>query len=417
MAPVPVLEFFFDIVCPFAYVASVRLRSLRAPGGVRIVPVPVLLGGIYGLTAAPQGKHASATSAMNMRKSSFVARDLQRTAERFRVKISYHPNHPVRSVDALRMLHAVSDPDDRMRLADALFRAYWIENVNVADHAVLLEIARKVLGSLPFDANSVFTDRRHADALTEATSRAVSLGAPGVPYFHLPATVVGTPTSFWGGDRLHFVEWELLKLSNNDAHVAPLPQLRLGSGNITTLPPVKQQLMMKDMSDWLEYWSALMPVPEKPYTLTWPTKFPINSVPAARAVIKHRLAASALFDAAWRDSRDISDAQVVAEVVAEAARKALGDSATEQELSAFLNKGDAEAAKQQLWENGRRASRAGCFGVPSFVVCECQHNGLAGCECGGAGLVWGQDRIMDVLVDILAGMEMGAGAVPMAGKL
>ncbi|KAJ3208584.1 hypothetical protein HDU82_002230 [Entophlyctis luteolus] len=74
-----------------------------------------------------------------------------------------------------------------MRLADALFRAYWIENVNVADHAVLLEIARKVLGSLPFDANSVFTDRRHADALTEATSRAVSLGAPGVPYFHLPA--------------------------------------------------------------------------------------------------------------------------------------------------------------------------------------------------------------------------------------
>jgi 2-hydroxychromene-2-carboxylate isomerase len=68
---------------------------------------PVLLGGIYKLTAAPQGKDGSASDVMPAAKKRAHTQDLKRTIHKYQVPIRWHPKHPIKSLSALRLLHAL----------------------------------------------------------------------------------------------------------------------------------------------------------------------------------------------------------------------------------------------------------------------------------------------------------------------
>ena len=41
------VDFFFDVVCPYAYIASQQIEAIAQKNNARIRWVPVLLGGIY----------------------------------------------------------------------------------------------------------------------------------------------------------------------------------------------------------------------------------------------------------------------------------------------------------------------------------------------------------------------------------
>ncbi|KAI8617558.1 DSBA-like thioredoxin domain-containing protein [Chytriomyces sp. MP71] len=448
------LELFFDIVCPYAYLASQRLGTLPI-GSDQIEFTPVLLGGIYALTAAPQGKAGSATDAMNVSKAKVMRRDFQRTVQRANINLNWHPLHPVKSLNAMRLLAAVTDRQVRSRLAMALFRAYWVDNLDISDTKVLLTIVKSKLdGAASILNETTFTSQAHTDTLRANTARVVSLGAPGVPFFHLPTTVHGDPASYWGGDRIHFVHshlnWLHARERGENPLPPPVPQWRrvspsalplrrertlvffwdfsspwsymawrvvrerlqplcgpllnvmhvpflvgglfkeLGSTNILGLPPVKAAHMRKDMADWCTYWDTLpypgttdAMIPREPMRVVWPEVFPIRSILASRVAILCPKTMGPLFDACWRDNRDVSQADVIMEVL----REAKLDGADEVVARA---RGD-EGVKKVLWENGERASRLGLFGVPSFVVCD--------------DVVWGQDRIMDVIVELRCGVD------------
>jgi len=198
----PSVVFYYDVVCPYAYLASQRIESIAERNGARVEWRPTLLGGVYEATKAPQGKDGSASDVMPANKKALSARDLQLQLKRFGVPLNWHPQHPVKSVDALRLLIAVPDAH-RPALSHALFKAYWVDNKDVSDRAVLLDIAARVLR---LDENSknelavaVAAEKVKA-ALHQHTAEAVEKGAPGVPAF-----VVGDKL-FWGQDRLHFVD-------------------------------------------------------------------------------------------------------------------------------------------------------------------------------------------------------------------
>lgn len=58
----PTAIFYFDCVCPFAYIAAVaRLPDIARVTNATITWKPVVLGALYQMTAAPQGKDGSAT--------------------------------------------------------------------------------------------------------------------------------------------------------------------------------------------------------------------------------------------------------------------------------------------------------------------------------------------------------------------
>ena len=101
----PVVRFYFDICCPFAYLASTQLQSLSKRTGIRVEWIPVLLGGIYELTKAKQGKTGSATDTMSVQKRSWFERDfglqLNRAGSDIKQAFKFHPQHPVKTVHGI----------------------------------------------------------------------------------------------------------------------------------------------------------------------------------------------------------------------------------------------------------------------------------------------------------------------------
>jgi len=205
------LHFNYDISCPFAYIASTRIRALATRTNTRLIYRPVLLGAIYRATAAPQGAAGSASDVFNAAKKRVASASMARTLKRYQIAYSPPPQHPRKTVDALRLLYALEDGEQRENVTNALFRAYWVEGRDVADKKVLLEIAAGcgVRGL----SVAVFGDEAARRELSVATEEAIQRGAFGVPGFWIPMRD-GGGRFFWGQDRMQFVEATLRAMAS-----------------------------------------------------------------------------------------------------------------------------------------------------------------------------------------------------------
>ncbi|KAF1923428.1 thioredoxin-like protein [Didymella exigua CBS 183.55] len=219
----PTLVFNYDISCPFAYIASTRVKALADRTNSKLIYRPVLLGAIYRATAAPQGAAGSASDVFNPTKKSVTAQSMQRTLKRYKIKYSPPPEHPRKSVNALRLLYCVPDGEERRILSERLFAAYWANNEDVTNTEVLIKIAKDsgITSASALNENS-FASAEARKELETATSEAIERGAFGVPGFWIPGakwtdTSGETKTGrfFWGQDRMHFVEATLLSFRNN----------------------------------------------------------------------------------------------------------------------------------------------------------------------------------------------------------
>src|SRR6187200_2173272 len=131
--PARSLEFWFDYTCPFAYLGSTQARALATRMGLELTYKPLLLGGVFRALGTPQNLFES----LSIAKGAHNMADMQRWARRFGVVLKMPPNHPMRSVDALRATLATNiDP----KVVDAFYRAYWVENRDIADRAVIREV-------------------------------------------------------------------------------------------------------------------------------------------------------------------------------------------------------------------------------------------------------------------------------------
>lgn len=50
----PIVEFFYDLQCPWAYIASKRIEQITKRTNAKVIWTPVLLGEIYKAIKAPQ---------------------------------------------------------------------------------------------------------------------------------------------------------------------------------------------------------------------------------------------------------------------------------------------------------------------------------------------------------------------------
>jgi 2-hydroxychromene-2-carboxylate isomerase len=142
---------------------------------------------------------------------------------RYKIKYNPPPQHPRKSVNALRLLYCVPDGEERRVLTEKLFAAYWVENLDVTNTSTLLEITKKsgIASASNLNANS-FANAQARKELEAATAEAIERGAFGVPGFWLPSVewtdVNGEARAgryFWGQDRMHFVEASLISLQSN----------------------------------------------------------------------------------------------------------------------------------------------------------------------------------------------------------
>ncbi|MEA2746860.1 MAG: hypothetical protein QOI41_1003 [Myxococcales bacterium] len=403
--PAKSLDFWFDYTCPYAYLGSTQARALAARMGVELTYRPMLLGGVFRANDTPQKLFATLAPA----KAEHNMNDMQRWAKRFGVKLTMPANHPLRSVEALRATLATGiDP----RVVDAFFHAYWADNADIGDRAVVA----KVLASCGHDAARILDaidTPAIKDDLRARTDEAVALGIFGVP-----AWVVDGTHLYWGQDRMRFVEgcaaqsterspsqettpsrlpsptstdkvldvyWDFSSpfayvgaaqiagvARRTGARVSWNPLLlgglfkSIGTAEVplATFSKAKQQYILKDV----ERWAAYAGVPFR-----FPTRFPAQSLRALRVYLAlpeaHRATyRDAVFRACWAEDRDISDDAVLASCIAddEVARDAIANA-------------NSDAVKSELRRVTELAAQRGVFGVPTFGV--------------GRELFWGQDRL------------------------
>lgn len=112
------IEFYFDLVCPFAYIASNVVDSLAESAGRRVIWKCVALGGVYNLSDAPQGKK-SASSIMSPSKRKWFGRDLLIQASRRGVELAFPKDWPTLTLKPMR----VCNPSTLTLNAHSLFFA------------------------------------------------------------------------------------------------------------------------------------------------------------------------------------------------------------------------------------------------------------------------------------------------------
>ncbi|ULQ47775.1 2-hydroxychromene-2-carboxylate isomerase [Flagellatimonas centrodinii] len=186
------LDFYFDLMSPFAYLAHQRLPGLAGRYGYTLRYWPIDL---------PAAKRAAGNSGPpNVKipvKLRYLKTDLDRWAQRYGVPLIFPP-----SLDSTLLNKAVFFAIDR-DAAEVFVRhawhAVWGEGSDMSDPALLRTLAL----ALGWDAGEVldFVYSPEGQARYDASNR----GAQERGVFGTPTMMIGDDM-WWGNDRLDFLE-------------------------------------------------------------------------------------------------------------------------------------------------------------------------------------------------------------------
>ncbi len=191
------LELYWDFSSPYAYLASTQAEALAKRTGSKLVWRPMLLGAVFKQVGQVDVPILSFSDA----KRDYLSKDMFRWAEHWAVPFRFPSRFPVNTVKALRVYLALPE-ERRDAFRAATFRAYWAEDRDIADDAVL----RELVGD-PAAAEAALArtqDPAVKQALFEATDRAVKAGV-----FGAPSWIIDEKELFWGQDRIPLVEHAL----------------------------------------------------------------------------------------------------------------------------------------------------------------------------------------------------------------
>lgn len=189
------LEFFFDYVSPYSYVAQAAVKPVIARTGAELVLRPMFLGGVMQATGnRPPGLVPA--------KGKYMNRDLARCCQRYGLSLHFNPHFPMNTRGLTRAtIGLAADPAQRDRFVAACFNLCWNDprGVDPSDPAAL----SAVLAEAGFDPEEIMALAESEDnksALKANTDEAVARGAFGAPTFFVGDEM------FFGHDRLDFAE-------------------------------------------------------------------------------------------------------------------------------------------------------------------------------------------------------------------
>ena len=180
------IEFFFDPVSPYAWLASTKLDAIAAETGEPICVRPILFAGLL-------KEHGQKGPAEIPSKRDYTFRDIMRRAHALELPFEGPPAHPFNPLLALRLCVAEEDDARRQKLAQALMRAAWEEGKDLTSKGDVEEVLQASGGNVTL-AHAQRPDVKKA--LIEATEHAIANGIFGVPTFRVEGEL------FWGEDRI-----------------------------------------------------------------------------------------------------------------------------------------------------------------------------------------------------------------------
>ena len=183
------LDFYFDFISPYSYLAYKRLSSLNKDNILNINYKPILLGGLHNL-----GKITP--PAFNERKLKNMKSDCELIAVKNNIEFKWNLKFPINSLYLMRG-YLVVDKDLKKKFFEICFDAYWKDNKDISKE----ENVNEILNVLKIDKKKFFLDIENPDIknkLKELTNNAFNNDIFGAPTFIVNNKI------FWGQDRLSY---------------------------------------------------------------------------------------------------------------------------------------------------------------------------------------------------------------------
>ena len=201
------LEFYFDFLSPFAYLAHDRVCGLARRYGRKLAYLPIDL---------PAAKIAAGNTGPSNRdipaKLRYLMTDVGRWAQRFNLPVSFPA-----SLDSHRMNAGTFYALDRglgEKYVRAGFHLGWGTGGDMGSDETLTRLA-EIMGWPPAEFIEYAGASKALPEYVASTRQAVERGVFGVP------TVIVDDQMWWGNDRLDFVEEYLGELENRSAEGTP----------------------------------------------------------------------------------------------------------------------------------------------------------------------------------------------------
>ena len=190
------LEFFFDYVSFYSYLASTQVEAVAQRSGAELVWRPFLLGAVMKVTG-------STPVVGDPHKGPYAVKDVADWARHYGLpEVKLPDGFPFRTVTLMRLaLVALEHGGGAIsRLTHAAYRAAFAEARDPSDPAVTEALLREA-GLEPAAALARAEAPDIKDALRRNTDEALARGAFGAPTFFVNGTDM-----YFGNDRLVLVE-------------------------------------------------------------------------------------------------------------------------------------------------------------------------------------------------------------------
>ena len=118
------LDFYFDFISPYSYLAFKKLESLNSNKKINVNYKPMLLGGLHKLGGiiAP---------AFNERKLKNMKNDCELIAIKNNIDFEWNKKFPINSLHLMRGYLVISD-DLKKKFFEICFEAYWKDNKDIS---------------------------------------------------------------------------------------------------------------------------------------------------------------------------------------------------------------------------------------------------------------------------------------------
>jgi 2-hydroxychromene-2-carboxylate isomerase len=197
------IEFFFDCSSPWTWLAFRNLQPMARELDVEVKWRPVLVGGIF---------NAVNPSVYEFRergvpaKQAYLLKDLQDWARFSGLTIHFPPRvFPVNSVKSMRGCLLLEPEGKLVPFAEAVFEAYWAQQLDISQDAVLAALCDRV-GVEPQRFLAGIATPEIKTALKANTDEVIARGG-----FGSPTIFVGGDDMYFGNDRLVLVRDAVLR--------------------------------------------------------------------------------------------------------------------------------------------------------------------------------------------------------------
>ncbi len=195
-----VIDTYLSLNSPWAYLGGPRLAVIAKRHGAEVRVKPVSLGEIFPKTGGlPLPKRAPARQAYRLAELKRWSRFLDMPLN---LKPAFFP--AAEDLAAGCVIAAGQTGGDALGLSQAILRAVWAEEKNIADEATLAELAQ-ASGHDPVALLAKAREPRTAETYAALTGEALARGVFGAPSY------ITRDELFWGQDRLDFLDRALSK--------------------------------------------------------------------------------------------------------------------------------------------------------------------------------------------------------------